>query len=288
MVQYYAVNGSLMSLGDAVGAYHFSEDEFIEFVRNDLVRSAIEERGVIIRGWKHLLSVDYDTTVVNSEAVGESNKEVSHVTDDSDYSGDHRVLSGDSSGPSVEETWQEKTLSPLQLIAVNTMLDLIDQRSEKKKLQDLAISSVTWQTWLKDPVFSKYLHERAEAMLGDHQHEAQLALLDKIRMGDINAIKYYNEMTGRYVPQTNTGTGTTQLTDFKQLLIRILEVINDEVEDSEVAFRIADRFRGLIGIQAMANQMLPSTPDTIEMPEIAKARELSPRLKELIEKGAGS
>jgi hypothetical protein len=290
IVQHFGVMGELMTLDDALHTYMFEHDEFIAFVSDANVRAALKERDIPVResSWRHLVSVDLEDKIVNSEAVGVPNGTVGDSTSSNHSSSDHNNV--DVPGLDVPESnWKDKALSPLQLIAVNTMLDLIDQRSEKKKLQDLGISTVQWQTWLKDKTFSSYLHQRAEAMLGDHQHEAQLALLDKIRMGDINAIKYYNEMTGKYVQQTASGSGTTQLTDFKQLLIRILEVIDDEVDDPDTAIRIAERFKGLISMQHMANTLIPE-PDvaSIAQPEIAQARPLSPRLLALMEKGAGS
>jgi putative insertion element HTH domain-containing protein len=267
MAQYFAVHGDLMPLNVAVDDYGFTFDEFVELIRNPMVQAALKEREVplrdsILRGYE---VVDQDLTLTNPEAVGAANNVIPEV-----------------SAPAPN--WKEKTLSPIQLIAVNTMLDLVDTRSEKKKLQDLGISTQQWQMWLRDPTFSNYLHTRAENLLGDHSHEAHLALIDKIRMGDINAIKYYNEMTGKYVAQTSSGTGTTQLTDFKQLLIRILEIINDEVDDQRVAFNIAERFKALINAQHMADQL---TEQQIVKPEIAPARELSPRLQSFVDKGAG-
>lgn len=303
--QHYGVTGHVMTLAEALREYFFEHNEFVSLLSNDLVRAALAEREVMVKpsAWSNLVLVepsvlvDPETTIVKSDGVGHEDNDDSvdrTGVGASDYcshcgapTADRSSSNGNpSDGPNNHAgEWREKALTPLQLIAVNMMLDLIDQRSEKKKLQDIGVSTAQWQMWLKDPTFAKYLHQRAEAMLGDHQHEAQLALLDKIRMGDINAIKYYNEMTGKYKPETASSPSTNMVTDFKQLLIRILEVINDEVNDPTVAFKIAERFKSLISMQFMANQL---TDQAIVQPEVAPARELSPRLIDLMEHGAGS
>lgn len=71
----------------------------------------------------------------------------------------------------VNNDWRDKTLTPLQLAVANTMLDLIDTRSQKKKLQDLGVSTAVYSNWLKDPNFNNYLRTRAENLMGDASHE---------------------------------------------------------------------------------------------------------------------
>lgn len=264
--QVYSIEGRVLTIEDAINLYQFDHNEYVKLIRSDLVRAALDERGITVRAsvYANLELVDEPDTVVIPEAVGAD-------------ATNHETLN--------QPEWREKALSPLQLIAVNTMLDLIDQRSEKKKLQDLGVSTSQWQRWLKDTTFNSYLRERAEAMLGDHRHDANLALLDKIRMGDLKAIEYYNEMMGIYVRQTQSNTGSTSLTDFKQMLIRIMEIITDEVHDPQVAEAISERLRALITMNGIANQLVE--PEVIVQPQIAKARELTPQLQELMEHGAG-
>lgn len=175
-------------------------------------------------------------------------------------------------------------LTPLQLVAANTMLDLADSRSERKKLQDLGITTRQYQAWLRDPDFSRYLRERTESMIGDVQHEAMLSLIDSVRAGNMKAIQYYHELTGRFVPTSGreTGNGTTH--DLQQIVVRIIEIIIDEVEDPAVAGRISDRLRGLV----IGNQVAGVIPtEAIVAPEIAVAREQTPEVQELMNRGVG-
>lgn len=181
--------------------------------------------------------------------------------------------------------WKEHVLTPEQLLIANTMLDLVDTRSQKKKLADNNIATRTYNRWLKDPAFQNYLRERAESMLGENQHEAHLALLDKVRLGDIKAIQYYNEMTGRYTQAAaRNGNGPNSVVDVQNLLIRILEIVQDEVDDPNTIIKISERLKALGNASTIAGELV--APQVVE-PEIAQAQVLTPELKQLMESGEG-
>lgn len=125
-------------------------------------------------------------------------------------------------------------LTEQQLTAANVMLDLTDNRSRKKKLADLKIPTQLWESWLADPVFQDYLRQRSERIIGSNQHEAHLALLDRVRAGDMSAIKYFNEINGRYVQSR----GDT--VDLPGLIFRIIEIVQKRVSNNEEIMAIAD------------------------------------------------
>lgn len=139
-------------------------------------------------------------------------------------------------------------LTEQQLTAANTMLDLTDNRSRKKKLSDLGIPTQLWESWLSDPAFQYYLRERSERILGSNQHEAHLALIDRVKSGDISAVKYYNEITGRYVP--NRGDSV----DVPSLLMRVIEIIQKHVTDNNQAAAIAEDLLTLASGVAVGNR----------------------------------
>lgn len=178
-------------------------------------------------------------------------------------------------------------LSPLQLIVANTLLDLTNTKSERKKLQDLGVTTMTYQSWLRDPDFSGYLRDRTEAMIGDVQHEAMLALMDRVRAGDMKAIAYYHELTGRFTPQSASGAPNV---DLQTILIRLIEIITEEVHDPLVASRIAERIKGLVAGGQIAGALtggIPFGQPEVRQPEIAKPREQTQHVKELMAKGVG-
>lgn len=129
----------------------------------------------------------------------------------------------------------EGVLSEIQLVVANTMLDLRDNRSQKKKLTELGISTAKWEAWLRDPVFQNYLRVRSENLLGDSLHESHLALVDRVRSGDVSAIKYFNEITGRFTP-----AAATDKADVSNVLYGVVEIIQRHVKDPQVLQALAD------------------------------------------------
>lgn len=147
---------------------------------------------------------------------------------------------------------EDYVLSEEQLVTANIMLDLRDNRSQKNKLKDCGVSTAKWEGWLRDPAFQSYIRGRAESLLGDNLHESHLALLDRVRSGDMVAIKYFNEITGRYVPNANDKA------DVNAVLMLVLEVIQREVRDPEILGRISQ------GLMAIGRKNVPVRPNVIE------------------------
>jgi hypothetical protein len=110
-------------------------------------------------------------------------------------------------------------LTPLQLLAINTLLDYNDDRPDKKKLADLSINTRTFTAWKADPGFQNYLAARVEKLVGNNFDEVDRALFDAARMGDLPAIKYINEFTGRYRPSTNDAV------DVNYVVVKIQEIL---------------------------------------------------------------
>jgi hypothetical protein len=150
-----------------------------------------------------------------------------------------RGLSGKDNGVLTEE----------QLLVANAMLDLRDNRSQKKKLNELGVSTQKWESWLRDPGFQSYLRGRAENLLGDNLHESHLALVDRVRSGDINAIKYFNEITGRYVPNASDKV------DVNAVLMAVLEVLQRHVKDPDTLLAVSDDLRSLSPTPAAQSHM---------------------------------
>lgn len=178
-------------------------------------------------------------------------------------------------------------LTPIQLVAANKIMDLSDTKSDRKKLQDLGVTSLQYTAWMRDPEFRSYLQSRAESLVGDNQHEAMLALMDKVKSRDLNSIKYYHALTGRFVEQkSNDAQGTTQ-NSLEVMVVRIIEIIIDEVDDPELAARIGDRLKALVTGAQIAGIISSPVGDSVVVPEVAEAREITPAVKALMEQGVG-
>lgn len=169
------------------------------------------------------------------------------------------------------DDWTALSLTPIQLLVANCLLDLTDTRSQKKKLQDLDTSTATYQSWLKDPVFKDYIHRRAEQLIGENQHEVDTALLDRIRAGDLKAIAYYNEYTGRYVPVSKTQTANI---DIAAIIVKVIEIIDEHVTDKNDKLRVGEELKKLISMRNMASAIV-GEHDQIVIPAIVKMSALT-------------
>jgi len=184
----------------------------------------------------------------------------------------------------IEDQWKSAALTPEQLIVANTMLDMYDGRSNKKRLSDLGVKSATYQSWLRDPVFRDYLKRRAEALFGDLEHEAYLALMDRVAAGDIKALEFYFEMTGKYTRVSASNRGSDL--DLQAILTQIILVVTDEVTDPQMVVRITERLKKLGTAHHVAGNVLESGEEII-VPQIAENRELTPELQLMLAQGKG-
>ena len=159
--------------------------------------------------------------------------------------------------------WKQQMLTEEQLTVANVLLDITDTRSAKKKLQDLGISTAKYQSFLKDPTYQDYVRTRAENMLGDNQHEAHIALIDRVRSGDMSAIKYFNEITGRYVPSRGESNINVSL-----ILMQMLEIIQRHVRDLGTQELIAQEFLALSEPTRMIQAAVEPVPARPEAPSV--------------------
>lgn len=118
-------------------------------------------------------------------------------------------------------------LTPRQMAAASVMMNLVDRRSNEKKLRDLGISTEEWTNWTQDAKFAEYLRERSEVLIANSVHEAHVGLLRGVQQGNTASIKLYYELTGRYNPQEE------QTVNIRLVIGRVLEAIQKHVRDPE-------------------------------------------------------
>lgn len=129
---------------------------------------------------------------------------------------------------------KSRALTSEQLTCINTLLDQNDTRSDKKKLADLGIATQTYQGWCRDPAFALYLQQRTEALFPDGLNEANRALVDNVRRGDLGSIKLIYEMTGRW------SSKPTSEMNIEMILMKVLETIQRHVTDPDALTAIAE------------------------------------------------
>lgn len=238
---------------------------------------------VTIADYEHNLG-NYNNTYL-IEVYGYSADELKQLAGDSTVQAAllERGITAEALLPSDEA--RRAKISPIQLIVANRLLDLTDNRSDKKKLQDSGVTTLQYSAWLSDVNFTSYMQQRAEALLGSSQHEILLALMDKVKARDTSAIKLALEVTGRHVSQTSSGNSGSSQYDISHIITRVVEIVIDEVEDQPTAMRIAERIQGLV----IGGQVAGTIPmnELVHVPEIAKPREVTAEVQAMMDKGVG-
>ncbi len=147
---------------------------------------------------------------------------------------------------------ESRELTANQLTVINTMMNLSDTRSNRKKLADLGISAEKWHGWKQQPAVQQYMLNVSERQLGDSLPDAHMALLDRVNSGDISALKFYYEITGRY-------TGQNGGMDPRMLVNRIFDVIAKHVSDPLTLNNISTEFLTLLNLD-QAGKVVSNKP----------------------------
>ena len=134
-----------------------------------------------------------------------------------------------------------KVLTEQQMTVANVLMDTMDKRARVKKLMELGVSTQQYSSWLKDPVYKAYCLERAESLLQENLPVAHLALIDRVGQGDLGAIKYFNNLIGRFndSPQSRSqqniavNIDNRTIEEDKAQLMQIIEIIQRHVKDPE-------------------------------------------------------
>lgn len=141
-------------------------------------------------------------------------------------------------------------LDEIQMAAILRVVDIHDRRSIPAKLKSIGISSQTWQGWMKDKNFRDFLHNLSTQNFEDALHIAQEGLLASVERGDVSAIKYWHELTGRAV--------SPEVQNARVLISRIVQVIQTHVKDEATLMAISKDFeRVMRGEQPSPVVMLP-------------------------------
>lgn len=141
-------------------------------------------------------------------------------------------------------------LDDAQLAAIMIVADYNDRRSLTAKLKSIGVSSQTWQGWMQDKNFKEFLHNLTSKNFDAALHVAQEGLLASVERGDVAAIKYWHELTGRAV--------SPEVQNARVLVSRIVQVIQTHVKDEATLMAIAKDFeRVMRGEQPSSVIMLP-------------------------------
>jgi hypothetical protein len=127
-------------------------------------------------------------------------------------------------------------ISTEQMYAIQILTDPTHKaKTLQAKLRLAGVPYAKYRNWLKQPTFSRYLNNLTEGMLSEHAGDMHTVLLNKALNGDLNAIKYAHELSGRHDPNQQ------QVKDLGRIVDALIEVISQEVTDQETLIRISNK-----------------------------------------------
>lgn len=127
-------------------------------------------------------------------------------------------------------------VSPRQVAVAHVMLNHADGRSMEQKLSELGVTPEQYQGWLQDRYFKQYLINLADEVLENVYPEANTVLAQKVRQGNIQAMRLYYDITGR--------TQSQEMIKAKVLVNKVLEAVQKHVHNPETLRAIAEDIEG--------------------------------------------
>ncbi len=112
-------------------------------------------------------------------------------------------------------------LTQEQLACISVITDYTDRRGITGKLRALGISSSKYRGWLKQKPFNDAIRSLAGRGLDEAIPLAEVAVAEKAANGDLNAIKFLMEVTGRYNPAQQ------QAIDAQELIAIMVDVAQE-------------------------------------------------------------
>lgn len=128
-----------------------------------------------------------------------------------------------------------------QAMALQIILDPSDGLTLQKKLKKAGVSATRYRTWMRNPNFRHHVEEVAGNLIHEHLPDMMVQLVGKATEGDLNAIKYSFEVSGRHDPAANARRQGN--IDVMVVLSRMQEIIQRHVKDPETVLAIAEDFR---------------------------------------------
>lgn len=150
-------------------------------------------------------------------------------------------------------------LTPIQLAVANVLLNTHDRNTIRKKLQILNVTTTQFQAWQKQPAFMDYLRKESIARFQNADVDARLSLTKLVQDSDLNAIKFYMELSGIYSPNQQP------ILDLQRLLATVLELLVKYLAPAEL-LEVAESLEDILNSAAKPSIKEPQWIEAKEIP----------------------
>lgn len=123
-------------------------------------------------------------------------------------------------------------LSAQQMYTLQILTNPTDRRELRAKLKSAGVTYPQYRAWLNQPHFSRYLSTVTENMLQQHIPDFNTVLTNRALAGDVNALKFAYELSGRHDPNRK------EVLDLQVIVNALLEVITRNITDPAQLMRI--------------------------------------------------
>lgn len=150
---------------------------------------------------------------------------------------------------SIHKRLDDLDFDPKFVLACNQILDTSSNKSFNARIKELSVLGITtntWNNWMKDERYylyaQKVFNERFDKTL---DMQADMALARNIQSGDLQSIKYYKELTGKFRPHDENQVALAMLLKLTMEIIsrhvpsNVIDVIAEEIESSPVGMLLS-------------------------------------------------
>lgn len=130
-------------------------------------------------------------------------------------------------------------LTPEQGAVIALLSDPSIKGGFTTRLKAAGINHGKYRAWLKQPEFRRRIEKLQQGVLKELEGDMLVSLGEAAANGDLNALKYSFELTGKYNPQQQAAI------DVRAAIAKILEILQEEIKDPAVLARIGARMQGV-------------------------------------------
>jgi hypothetical protein len=145
----------------------------------------------------------------------------------------------------------ENYIDPKFAWATSLIVNHLDKRTIPAKLKEAGLTTKEWQAFLRRKRHYDYFQARLDEVFDqDVKNDAKLALARAIENGDLQAIKYYNELKNIYRPETQSAMQMVSIVLTAVMEILAIHVPPDTLNRVAAEIRTSPSVRKVIEAQA--------------------------------------
>lgn len=136
-------------------------------------------------------------------------------------------------------------LSERQMLLLSSITDFSDKRSLSTKLKAARVPNWEFKVWQANPTFRKEYRRASEELFEEAQASVNVSLTQNAVNGDLASQKYFNEVSGRFNPATQS----TQ--DVRAVLQAVVEVLTSTITDPDLLREISGKLSTVMVAQGV-------------------------------------